>query len=194
MRISLIAAVLALALPAAAQDAPAPEAAEATIVSVLQADGRFTTLVGALETAGLTQTLSEPGPFTVFAPTDSAFAALPEGLLASLTPEQLQGVLLGHVVAGAVTSNQAFEAGEAPTAWTDRTLTFTETDGGLAVDGTPIVEADLAASNGVIHVVGGVLLPPSDPAGTDGDDMDDQDMDDDGGMDDGDMDDDGSDD
>ena len=182
MRIPLIAAVLALALPASAQDMPASDAPDASIVSVLQQDGRFTTLLSALETAGLTQTLTEPGPYTLFAPTDSAFAALPDGALASLTPEQLQSILLGHVVAGAVTSDQAFEAGQAPTAWSDRTLTFTETDGGLAVDGAPIVEADVVASNGVIHVIGGVLLPPTDPAGAG---MDDGMMDDDGGMDDG---------
>lgn len=187
MRITLIAALLALALPASAQDVPASDAPDASIVTVLQEDGRFTALLSALETAGLTQTLTEPGPYTLFAPTDSAFAALPDGALASLTPEQLQGVLLGHVVAGTVSSNQAFEVGEAPTAWGDRTLTFTETDGGLAVDDTPILEADLVASNGVIHVIGGVLLPSTDPAGAgmDDGDVDDGTMDDDGGMDDG---------
>lgn len=168
MRISLIAAALALALPATAQEAPAADA-DASIVTVLQEDGRFTTLLGALETAGLTQTLTEPGPYTLFAPTDSAFAALPEGVLASLTPEQLQGVLLGHVVAGAVSSNQAFEAGEAPTAWTDRSLTFTDSGTGLAVDGAPILDADVAASNGVVHVIGSVLLPAGDPADADAD-------------------------
>ena len=177
MRISLIAAVLALALPASAQDAPAPDASD-SIVSVLQQDGRFAVLVDALERAGLTQTLSEPGPYTLFAPTDSAFAALPDGLLASLTPEDLQGLLLGHVVAGAVTSNQASEAGEAPSAWTDRVLTFTETETGLAVDGAPIVDADISASNGVVHVIGGVLLPSSEGEDMDPDGMDPEDMDD----------------
>ena len=172
MRISLIVAALALALPASAQDAPADDSA--TVVSVLQQDGRFTVLVDAIERAGLTQTLSEPGPYTVFAPTDSAFAALPEGTLESLTPEDLQGVLLGHVIAGAVSSNQAFEAGEAPGAWGDRVFTFTEIDTGLAVDDVAIVQADVVASNGVIHVIDGVLLP-SAPAG---DSVDDGDMDD----------------
>ena len=165
MRAFLFAAlVAALAVPASAQ-APADSS---SIVTVLQDDGRFTVLLDALETAGLVETLSEPGPFTLFAPTDSAFAALPPDALADLSPDDLQRVLLGHLVAGAVSGADAAEAGQAPTAWTDRMLTFSATDGGgLAVDGVAIIEADVAAANGVVHVIGSVLLPPAD----DGDGM-----------------------
>ena len=151
---------VAFAVSASAQ-APADSS---TIVTVLQDDGRFTVLLDALESAGLTETLSEPGPFTLFAPTDSAFAALPPGALESLSPEDLQDILLGHVVVGAVSSEAAAEAAQAPSAWSGRTLAFTATDaGGLAVDGVTILEADLDAPNGVVHVVGAVLLPPDAP-------------------------------
>lgn len=162
MRVFLIAALVAvLAVPASAQ---VPADSSSSIVTVLSDDGRFTVLLDALENAGLSETLAEPGPFTLFAPTDSAFAALPEGVLASLTPDELQRVLLGHVVEGTVSSAAAAEAGQAPSAWTDRTLTFVVGgNGGLSVDGVSITEADIAAPNGVIHVVGAVLLPNDEP-------------------------------
>ena len=171
MRISLfLAAVFAVALAApsaSAQDTPptdeaAPAADGETLVAVLEADGRFSTLVGALQATNLVETLSGDGPFTVFAPTDEAFAALTEGTVEALTPEQLQGILLYHVVGGAVDSGTAATAGEAPTAWGDQALTFAATeDGGLTVNGVSVSEADVAASNGVIHIVDGVLMPPA---------------------------------
>ncbi len=166
----IVALVAVLALPASAQ-APADAAAadSSSIVTVLSDDGRFAVLLGALESTGLLDTLAEPGPYTVFAPTDSAFAALPDGMLADLTPDQLRDVLLGHVVAGAVSAEAAAEAGEAPSAWTDRFLTFQATDDGLTVDGVAILEADVAAPNGVVHVIGAVLLPPAAPVSDDPD-------------------------
>ena len=148
-------------------EAPAPEAAPSdspTLTAVLEADGRFSTLLAAVAAAGLTETLAEPGPFTVFAPTDEAFAALPEGTLEALTPEDLQGVLLGHVVLGAVSSEDAAAAGVAPTAWGDDELAFTAADGALMVEDATIVDADLEASNGMIHVIDSVLLPAADAA------------------------------
>ena len=178
MRTCFVAALLSLALSASAQDVPASDAPEASIVTVLQEDGRFTVLVRALEQTNLVETLSGPGPFTVFAPTDSAFESLPEGALESLTPEQLQAVLLGHVVAGSFSGAQAAEAGQAPSAWSDQPLTFTSTEAGLAVNDVPIVQTDLAAPNGVIHVIDGVLLPSSEADGLDDGDMGDGDLDD----------------
>ncbi len=182
MRTCLIAALLSLALSASAQDVPPSDApvadapiTDASVVTVLQEDGRFTVLVRALEQTNLVETLSGPGPFTVFAPTDSAFAMLPEGVLESLTPEQLQAVLLGHVVAGSFSGAQAVEAGEAPSAWGDQPLAFTSTEAGLAVNGVPISQTDLGAPNGVIHVIDGVILPSSETGDMD---MDDGDMDD----------------
>jgi len=177
MRTLFFAALAALLLPAAvAQDAPPAEAtgeAAPTIADVLQADGRFTILLSAVETAGLTETLAEPGPYTVFAPTDEAFAALPEGTLAALTPEDLQNVLLRHVVLGEVTGEQAAAAGTAPSAWSDEALTFSLSDDGeLMVDDAMVIEADVAASNGVVHVLNAVLLPVADEAAPMEDDMD----------------------
>lgn len=166
--------LLVVAVLAAAFVVPSPSAQDlppdsfATVVAVLEADGRFGTLLDALDAANLTETLSEPGPFTLFAPTDSAFAALPEGTLDTLTAEQLQDVLLHHVVSGVVASEAAAAAGEAPTAWSDSVLTFAPTaSGGLTVDGATVTDADVAASNGVVHVIDAVLLPPAEePDGT----------------------------
>lgn len=180
MRTLFLAALAALLLPtASAQDAPPTEVdAAPTIAEVLQADGRFTVLLSAAETAGLSETLAEPGPYTVFAPTDEAFAALPDDALAALSPEELQNVLLHHVVLGAVTGAQAAEAGTAPSAWSDQALTFTTADdGALLVNGATVVEADVEASNGVVHVIDAVLLPaPSEAAPMDDDDMGDGEM------------------
>ncbi len=170
MRTLFLAALAALLPTAVAQDAPSPDAAP-TVAEVLQADGRFTVLLGAAETAGLAETLAEPGPFTVFAPTDEAFAALPEGALAALSPDDLQNVLLYHVVLGEVTGEQAAAAGTAPSAWSDGALTFAAgDDGSLLVNDATVLEADVAASNGVVHVIDAVLLPAADEAAPTDDD------------------------
>ena len=172
--LSLAALAVALFAPAAvAQDVPSDTTAGPTIVDLLAADGRFSTLLDAVEAAGLAETLAEPGPYTVFAPTDSAFAALPEGTLAALSPEELQNVLLQHVVLGAVTGAEAAEAGTAPSAWTERELAFAVgDDGALTVNGATVVEADLTASNGLVHVIDAVLLPPAESDEGMDDDMD----------------------
>ena len=166
MRPLALATLVALLVPCAlAQDAPPDSTEGPTLVDLLEADGRFTTLLDAVDTAGLAETLAEPGPYTLFAPTDSAFAALPEGALAALTPEELQSVLLHHVVFGAVTGAEAAEAGTAPSAWSERELAFAaREDGTLLVNGATVVEADLEASNGLLHVIDAVLLPPADDA------------------------------
>ena len=130
-----------------------------TIVDIAAGDERFTTLVAAVTAAGLVETLSGEGPFTVFAPTNDAFAALPagtvEGLLADIPA--LTGVLTYHVVPGAVMAADLTEGMMAETV-NGASLTFT-LDGGAKVNGVNIIITDIAASNGVIHVIDAVLVP-----------------------------------
>ena len=134
-----------------------------TIVDVAVAND-FNTLVAAVTAADLGETLSAEGPYTVFAPTDEAFAALPEGLLdALLLPENkdaLTSILTYHVVAGEVTSDQVTE-GNADTVQGEA-IAITTPDGAVVLNETATVTAvDVDASNGVIHVIDGVLVPPS---------------------------------
>jgi uncharacterized surface protein with fasciclin (FAS1) repeats len=143
------------------------EAEEAgTIVDVAAGNEDFSTLVAAVEAAGLAETLSSEGPFTVFAPTNDAFAALPEGLLdALLLPENqetLVKILTYHVLAGEVTSDMV-TAGEVATV-EGQNITIT-TDGGVKVNDANVIATDVMASNGVIHVIDAVIVPPDvDPA------------------------------
>ena len=142
------------------------EAAGGTIVDVAAGNSDFTTLVAAVEAAGLAETLSGEGPFTVFAPTNEAFEALPEGVLdALLLPENqetLVSILTYHVVPGAVTSDM-ITAGDVATVQGDPVTLATE--GGVTVNEATVVTADVAASNGVIHAIDAVLLPEGvDPA------------------------------
>jgi len=149
-----LAASTALAAPAMAQDM--------NIVETAVEAGSFTTLVAAVEAAGLAETLSGEGPFTVFAPTDEAFAALPEGTVESLllpeNQEQLISVLTYHVVPGAVMSTDLTDGMMAPTVQGSE-LTIDLSDGVMVNDAT-VTTADIEASNGVIHVVDTVILPP----------------------------------
>ena len=136
------------------------------IVEVASSTEGFSTLVAAVQAAGLVETLQGPGPFTVFAPTDEAFAALPEGVLdALLLPENqdvLTQILTYHVLAGEVLAADV-TAGEVETVQGDP-ITIT-TDGGVMVNDANVVATDVMASNGVIHVIDAVLLPPGvDPA------------------------------
>lgn len=131
------------------------------IVDIAVEAGSFTTLVAAVQAAGLVDTLKGDGPFTVFAPTDEAFAALPEGTVESLLlPENrdtLVAVLTYHVVPGKVMSTDLSEGLTAATVQGGEvTITL---DGGPKVDGANIVSADIEASNGVIHVIDAVILP-----------------------------------
>jgi len=132
-----------------------------TIVDVAVA-ADFTTLVAAVQAAGLVDVLSGEGPFTVFAPTDAAFAALPEGLLEKLLlPENLDvlvSILTYHVVADTVLAADV-TAGEVATVQGE-TITFA-TEGGVTVEGANVVAVDVLASNGVIHVIDAVIVPPS---------------------------------
>ena len=151
------AATAMLAGAAMAQDATSD------IVDTAVAAGDFTTLVAAVQAAGLVDTLKGEGPFTVFAPTDAAFAALPEGTVDTLLmPEnrdQLVSILTYHVVPGAVMSSDLTEGMTAATVQ-GGDVTFT-LDGGAKVNDANITAADIAASNGVIHVIDTVIMPPA---------------------------------
>ncbi len=132
------------------------------IVETAVSNGSFNTLVAAVKAAGLVETLSGTGPFTVFAPVDSAFAALPAGTVESLVkPEnkaQLTGILTYHVVAGKVMSSDLSDGMTAKTV-NGQEITIHITDGKVMVNGAQVVTADVETDNGVIHVIDQVILP-----------------------------------
>jgi uncharacterized surface protein with fasciclin (FAS1) repeats len=132
---------------------------ERNIVDTAREAGTFTTLLAAVDAAGLDGTLAEGGPFTVFAPSDDAFARLPEGTVESLLadPPKLTEVLTYHVVPGRVTAADAVGLTSAPTVHGDDLPI--SADGGIHVADAEVVTADIEASNGVIHVIDRVLLP-----------------------------------
>ncbi|SEP55433.1 Uncaracterized surface protein containing fasciclin (FAS1) repeats [Loktanella sp. DSM 29012] len=138
----------------------AAHAAEKDIVDTAVEAGNFTTLVAAVEAAGLVETLKGEGPFTVFAPTDEAFAALPEGTVEGLLadPEALAAVLTYHVVPGSVMSTDLSDGMNATTV-NGADVTITVGDSVMVNDAT-VTTADIAATNGVIHVIDTVILPP----------------------------------
>ncbi|MEM6993975.1 MAG: fasciclin domain-containing protein [Myxococcota bacterium] len=129
------------------------------MVEVAVAAGSFNTLAQALTAADLVDTLQGEGPFTVFAPTDEAFAALPEGALDKLLadPAALKNVLLLHVVSGKVMAADVAGISEA-TAMSGGTLPI-DTSAGVKIGAATVTQADVLASNGVIHVIDTVLLP-----------------------------------
>jgi uncharacterized surface protein with fasciclin (FAS1) repeats len=135
--------------------------APGTIVDVAVGAGSFSTLVAAVTAADLVETLSGEGPFTVFAPTDDAFAALPAGVLdALLLPENkalLAQILTYHVVSGMVMAADVTDGDVATVEGQSVTLS---TASGVTVNGANVVTADVAASNGVIHAIDAVILPP----------------------------------
>ena len=130
------------------------------IVDTAAGAGNFTTLLAAAEAAGLVDTLKSEGPFTVFAPTDEAFAALPEGTVEGLLADKdaLTAVLTYHVVAGKVMSGDLSNNMIAGTVNGAEITIMTE--GGVMVNDANVVAADIEASNGVIHVIDAVILPP----------------------------------
>ncbi|MFO0945804.1 MAG: fasciclin domain-containing protein [Planctomycetota bacterium] len=132
------------------------------IVDVAVGAGSFKTLVTAVQAAGLVDTLKSPGPFTVFAPTDEAFAALPAGTLDSLLKdkEKLKQVLLYHVVPGKVMAADVVKLKSAKTA--EGALATVSVQGDVVkIDDAKVVKTDIPASNGVIHVIDKVILPPA---------------------------------
>ena len=157
-----IAALAALALGGAAAQATSAGAANRDIVDTAVSAGSFKTLARALEAAGLVDTLKGKGPFTVFAPTDEAFAKLPAGTLDELlkpeNKQKLQRILTYHVVAGSVPSSQVVKMQSAKAVSGD-TIAIRTSGDGVMVDNARVVTPDIAASNGVIHVIDAVILP-----------------------------------
>ena len=133
------------------------------IVEIAVEDGRFTTLVAAVEAAGLVEALTGEGPLTVFAPTDDAFAALPEGTVEGLLADipALTDILLYHVVEGKVMSDQVVTLSEAITLQGEMVTVRVEM-GNVYINDSQVIITDIDASNGVIHVIDAVLLPPAE--------------------------------
>jgi uncharacterized surface protein with fasciclin (FAS1) repeats len=162
MKWSAITLAAALVAPATvgAQEAQGYEAPKADIVQTAVAAGSFTTLAKALEAAGLVETLQGEGPFTVFAPTDEAFAKLPAGALDALLADKakLAKVLTYHVVPGKVAASEVAALTSAKTV-NGQELAIASTGGKVTVGGATVTQADIGASNGVIHIIDTVLLP-----------------------------------
>ncbi len=145
---------------AAARGEPGITVPASTIVDVAVADGHFKTLAAALEAAGLVETLNGDGPFTVFAPTDDAFAKLPAGTVQALLKDKtrLTAILTYHVVAGRHPASEVASLSSLATV-NGTQLTIDARNGGVIVGGAHVVKADIPASNGIIHVIDTVLIP-----------------------------------
>ena len=169
---TIAAAATMLALPTFAGAQGAARAGHAaapmkTIAQVASESDSFRTLTAALQAAGLVETLDGAGPFTVFAPTDAAFAKLPAGTVEALLAdkEKLAAVLTYHVVASRVMAAEIVKAGGAkPATVNGAPLAVVVRGGKVYVNDAQVVSADVKASNGVIHVIDTVLLPPSAPS------------------------------
>jgi transforming growth factor-beta-induced protein len=158
----LVLASIAAVLVAGWGTATADDVAQKNIVDTAVSAGSFQTLAKALVAAGLADTLKGPGPFTVFAPTDEAFAKLPKGTIESLLkPEnktKLTAILTYHVVPGRVLAAQVTTMSSAPTV-NGQSLAIGAAHGTVTVGQASVVKADILCSNGVIHVIDTVLLP-----------------------------------
>ena len=159
--IGLVAALAASALVGASTSAAAPRAAQKNIVQTAVAAGQFKTLVALVKKAGLAATLSGKGPYTVFAPTDAAFAKVPKATLAALgkNKAELKAVLLYHVVKGRVPASKVVTLKTATTLDGGKTVKITVSGTTVKVNGAKVVTADVMASNGIIHVIDKVLIP-----------------------------------
>lgn len=159
-----LAAAVVLSLPftviACSDDDPVAPPAPGTIVEVATSAGTFNTLLAAVQAAGLVNTLSGPGPFTVFAPTDDAFAKLPAGTVQALLqdPTTLAAILTYHVVPGKVTAAQVVNLTSAVTV-NGKSVSIQVVGGNVLIDGATVTITDIQASNGVIHVIDTVLIP-----------------------------------
>ena len=158
---SLVTGVIGLAL-CLSSALPATAGGTKDIVDTAVAAGSFQTLAKALEAAGLVETLKGKGPFTVFAPTDEAFAKLPAGTLDDLLKPENKGKLVAiltyHVVPGKVRAAQVVKLKTAKTV-NGQSLSISTADGAVMVDNAKVVKTDILCSNGVIHVIDSVLLP-----------------------------------
>jgi len=157
-----IVAIVGLALSLSAGTSAHPKAASKDIVDTAVAAGSFKILATALQAAGLVDTLKGKGPFTVFAPTDEAFAKLPAGtvndLLKPENKEKLVAILTYHVVPGNVLAAQVTKMNSAKTV-NGQSLAISVNDGTVMVDNAKVVKTDILCSNGVIHVIDSVVLP-----------------------------------
>lgn len=162
MKQFLSAALVALLAFGSAPAVLAQADTDKDIVDVAVEAGAFNTLVAAVKAAGLVDVLKGDGPFTVFAPTDEAFAALPEGTIDNLlkpeNKDQLVAILTYHVVPGRVTSAEVVKLTEATTVQ-GSTIDIKVMDGMVMIDGAHVVTADVPAKNGVIHIIDKVILP-----------------------------------
>jgi len=162
MKMNRLLPFIALAITAVCGGcAKADSTSRKDIVAVASGAGNFSTLVTAIKAAGLVETLQGPGPFTVFAPTDAAFAKLPQGTLEDLLkPEnkaKLAGILTYHVVPGKVMAADV-KTMMAKTV-NGQELDIKVTDGAVTVNNAKVTKTDIAAKNGVIHVIDSVLMP-----------------------------------
>lgn len=160
--LSIVLAVVFLAAGASYSKAGSHEDSQKDIVDTAVEAGSFNTLAAALEAAGLVETLKGEGPFTVFAPTDEAFAKLPEGtvemLLLPENKDKLVAILTYHVVPGEVTSGEVVKTDSAKSV-NGAVIPIKTENGKVMVDNATVVKADVTASNGVIHVIDAVIMP-----------------------------------
>lgn len=163
-RTAVLGILLALAAAPAFAGSCGSHAATASnnIVETAVSAGSFNTLVAAVQAADLADTLAGDGPYTVFAPTDEAFAKLPEGTVEALlaNPEQLREILLYHVVPGKVTASQVVTLSSATTAQ-GSDVAIKVAGGSVMIDNAIVTATDIETSNGVIHVIDTVILPTS---------------------------------
>jgi uncharacterized surface protein with fasciclin (FAS1) repeats len=155
-------ALTALAASAVASTASAAPRAQTDIVGTAVAAGKFTTLAKLLSASGLAATLQKPGPYTVFAPTDAAFQKVPKRTLDALLRDKakLRAVLLYHVVGGKVPAKNVVKLRSAKTA-AGKSLAIRVAGGNVFVNGAKVTSPDVMATNGVIHVINRVLIPPA---------------------------------
>ena len=169
LALAAFAALATLPMLASAQTSNHKEKAPMkNIVQIAAEAGSFNTLVAAVKAAGLAETLQGAGPFTVFAPTDAAFAKLPAGTVDALLADKqkLASILTYHVVSGKVTAGDIVKAhGAMPNTVNGQPLDIVVRDGKVFVDGAQVMTADIHASNGVIHIIDSVLLPTAAPVG-----------------------------
>lgn len=161
---SVLLALFIFAVPASAGHHAENKRHDKDIVDVAVASGDFDTLVAALQAADLVETLKMAGPFTVFAPTDEAFAKLPAGTVESLlkpeNKDQLVAILTYHVVPGRISAAEVTKVDSAETV-NGRSIAVHADDGTVRINQATVIVADVSASNGVIHVIDEVILPPS---------------------------------
>ena len=162
VRVASLAAVVALVLSLSLGTYARPKAASQDIVDTAVAAGNFKTLAAALQAAGLVDTLKGKGPFTVFAPTDEAFAKLPAGTVEDLlkpeNKEKLVAILTYHVLPGRDLASQVTKMSSAKTV-NGQSLTISVNAGTVMVNNAKVIKTDILCSNGVIHVIDSVMLP-----------------------------------